>query len=283
MTAGWSEREMAQDFAAQIERDFEGDLPLFLGLEPLAVRDAAWREAQDTPQGARAALSSSPPELRTSITKREGRIPSQSGTLTVPVGPLASPPRTKGSSTWVLVVVAALAAVAAIAALLVVLLRPADTATQKLVVVEKQVEPDAVEPAASAAPLESAAVPGPAASGGALGNTAAAPPPSAARGPATKPDSPRGAPLARAFQRREGAIQRCFQQSPEGIEGSPRLAVKFNVDRDGHVVSAGLDPAGVAGQPLGRCILGVARATEFGPQPEAVSFSIPIAARVVRH
>jgi hypothetical protein len=39
----------------------------------------------------------------------------------------------------------------------------------------------------------------------------------------------------------------------------------------------------VATQPVGRCILGIARATNFGPQPDPVSFSIPIAARVVRH
>ena len=282
--ASWTEREIAQDFATQIEQDFLGDLPTLLGLEALAERDAAWRDAQDTPPGARVALHSSPPEVRTTITKREGRIPSQPATVTVPVGPQARAAGPKGSNTWVLIVVAGLAAVAAVAALLSVVLRPADTGTQKLVVVEKQAAPDEVEPVPSAAPAEPTPASGASVSAQTAPSAAAATPAaSAARSPTTKAEAPRGAPLARAFQRQEGAIQRCFQQNPDSLEGSPRLAVKFNVDREGHVVAAGLDPASVAGQPLGRCILGVARATEFGPQPEAVSFSIPIAARVVRH
>jgi len=279
--AHWAERDASHEFARQIEQDFLGEMPGRLGLESLAVRDASWRDAQDTPERARVALSSSPPEMRSTITKREGRRPSQPATITVPLAPAAAP-SPKGVSTWALVGAAGLAAVAAVAALLSVLLRPSDSGPQKLVVVEKQMATDGVEVAAGAEPPQqvptatAALAEAPASSGSAAKTVTSRP-------AGAKADAPRGASLARAFQRQEGAIQRCFQQSPDSIEGAPRLAVKFTVDRDGHVVSALLDPASVSSQPLGRCILGIARATDFGPQPEAVSFSIPIAARVVHH
>jgi hypothetical protein len=50
----------------------------------------------------------------------------------------------------------------------------------------------------------------------------------------------------------------------------------------GKVQQAVVTPAPVAATPLGVCIEGVARATNFGPQPEPVAFTIPIAARVVK-
>jgi serine/threonine-protein kinase len=280
----WSERDIAHEFASQIEVDFLTAMPERLGVEPLAVRDASWREAQDTPSTARVALRSTPPEMRTTITKRERRVSSI---------PTVSMPRAKGdtetrpaksASSWPLIVVAGLAAVAAVAALLSVLLRPAEEGSRKLLVVEKQVDTDRGEPAPSSATTE----PAPRGATPPSVESAVEPRPAAPAGGARSASAktttpPRGAPLARAFQRQESAIQRCFQQSPEGLDGTPRLSVKFNVDRAGHVVSAFLEPPSVSGQPLGRCILGIARATEFGPQDDPVSFSIPIAARVVRN
>jgi hypothetical protein len=87
--------------------------------------------------------------------------------------------------------------------------------------------------------------------------------------------------LAGAFQQRQGAIQGCFKQNPSALVDTQHLSVRFDVDASGRVLSASLSPASVASQPLGACVLGVARSTNFGPQPEAVSFSIPIAARMV--
>ena len=279
----WSEREAALDFAAQIERDFLGNMPARLKLEPLTDRDASWRDAQDTPDPSRVSLSSSPPEMRSAITKRERLVPSDSETLKVPIETVkaigeARAPRS--TSTWVLVIISALAVIAAGAAVAIVLLRPPPEVSHKVLVVEKQSESESTQPL----PGESSehglpAAPAPAPEASAAPNT-----PSARPGPTVAKAQPsRGEPLARAFQRQEGAIQRCFQKSPEGLEGTPRLSVKFNVDRDGRVTSAFLDPPSASGQPLGSCILGVARATNFGPQAEPVSFSIPIAARVVRH
>jgi hypothetical protein len=91
----------------------------------------------------------------------------------------------------------------------------------------------------------------------------------------------RGALLARAFQRQEGKIQSCFAQS-SATGGEPPITVRFQIDASGAVGKALVSPASVAGTPLGQCIAGVAASTKFDPQPEPVSFSIPIAARVVR-
>jgi serine/threonine protein kinase len=275
----WSEREAAQDFSQEIETGFFGDMPERLGLEPLSVRDASWRETQDGANGPRVSLSSSPPEMRSAVTKRlTGGEPS---TVVVPFTPVAKPsgpPRQ--ASSWALVAAAGLAAIAAVAAAVSVLMRPTAEGPQKLIVVEKQANPEAMPaPGASSAP---APTPPPESTSPA----ASAPSGAGARVSSTKPaagGAARGGPIGRAFQQQEGAIQRCFQQSPETLESTPRLTVRFDVGRDGHVTGAALDPGSVSGQPLGRCILGIARATNFGPQPEPVSFSIPIAARVVRH
>jgi serine/threonine-protein kinase len=272
----WSERDAAQDFSQQIEQDFFGEMPKLLGIEPLSVRDASWREAQDTAETSVVSLSSSSPEIRSAVTKRLG--PPAETTTVSPLTPAAAPAPKSGVN-WTLLGISALAAIAAVAALLSVVLRPAPDGAQKLIVVEKQTEPETAPPTASAA-VEQPAEPA----------TPAAPAEwaAAAHGPVPRPAttgsaSPsRSGSIARAFQRQEGAIQRCFQQNPTGSEGPPRVTVRFNVERDGHVSSASLDPGSMTGQPIGSCILAIARATNFGPQPDPVSFSIPIAARVVR-
>ncbi len=50
----------------------------------------------------------------------------------------------------------------------------------------------------------------------------------------------------------------------------------------GHVTSAGLSPSSLEGTDLGRCLLGVARSTDFGPQPGPVGFGIPVTASLER-
>ena len=60
------------------------------------------------------------------------------------------------------------------------------------------------------------------------------------------------------------------------------MSVRIKVDATGAVQEAVVSPSSVGATPLGNCILAVVKATQFGAQPEPVSFTIPIAARVVR-
>ena len=106
--------------------------------------------------------------------------------------------------------------------------------------------------------------------------------PGAAPGPRAVSAKSRTDLLTRAFARREPQIARCFSQHANDVSGSPEITVRFEVGTDGHVASAQLQPGALAATPLGACILGVARATDFGPQPEPVSFRIPITARRTR-
>ncbi len=75
----WSDRDAARDFAAQIAQDFSGDMPQALGLEPLAIRDAAWRETQDTSDASRVALKMSPQNPSDAVTKTgpRSKLPKQ--------------------------------------------------------------------------------------------------------------------------------------------------------------------------------------------------------------
>ncbi|HEX9295256.1 MAG TPA: protein kinase [Polyangiaceae bacterium] len=100
--------------------------------------------------------------------------------------------------------------------------------------------------------------------------------PAGAKGTSAKsrPDA-----LTRAFARQEPQIARCFSQHASEVSGNPEISVRFEVGADGRVVSTQVQPAALAGTPLGGCIAQVARGTDFGPQPAAVSFRIPITAR----
>ena len=270
----WSERDAARDFAAQISQDFTGDLPEMLELEPLAARDAAWREGQDSPEASRVGLKAPAP-------------PSDAVTRTGPREKLLEGPRTTSllpqpeprSRSWVFLVLAA--AIVLSAVLLIVFLRPRSEAPAAPIIVEKQ---SMIEDPVAPAKPPPAATPNSAAS--AVADSITAPGASSSSKPGVKA-SPSAGParrtLAGAFQQRQGAIQSCFKQNPAALADSQHLSVRFDVDTSGRVVSASLSPASVASQPLGSCVLGVARSTNFGAQPEAVSFSIPIAARMVQH
>jgi hypothetical protein len=57
--------------------------------------------------------------------------------------------------------------------------------------------------------------------------------------------------------------------------------VHFDVGTDGSVRHASLVPATMEPTALGPCLLGIARSTQFAPQPSAVSFRVPLGARRV--
>jgi serine/threonine-protein kinase len=275
----WSERDAEASFAAAIARDFgSAEMPKHFGVESLTERDAAWREAQDA-AAAPVTLSSSPPSMESGVRPQGSDEPEAREAAKT------ARPATSRMGLWI--ALAALAAGAGSAAVIVLLQRPAAQPASRLVVIEKH-EGDPTlagsasgePPALTAEPLQPAeptatATPTPAAS-------ASAPKAKAGDRPGVSPPENRGAELARAFQRQEGKIQSCFQQHSTPGEAAPNISVRFQIDASGAVQNAVVSPSSVAGTPLGQCIGGVARSTKFDAQPEPVSFSIPIAARVVR-
>jgi hypothetical protein len=253
----------------------------YLSIESLAVRDASWREAQETPAD-RVSLSSSPPGIQSGVRPQASSMPEQVARVErrTSFGAKASKATTRRLGLWI--VLAALAAGAGSAAVIGLFPRGAPENVSRLVVIEKQgVDPN--EPAPGAPAVENAA-PAPVAVAS-VPSTASATSPSAASAAARTASAPtpdRGAVLARAFQKQEGKIQSCFQQHGDGATGTPNISVRFQIDASGAVQNAIASPSSVAGTPVGQCSLGVARGTNFGPQPEPISCSSPIAARVVR-
>ncbi len=91
----------------------------------------------------------------------------------------------------------------------------------------------------------------------------------------------RAAPIEAPFRSRASQISRCFADHVSAVDGSPELVVHFDVAADGSVRHASLAPATMEPTALGQCLLGIARSTQFAPQPSAVSFRVPLGARRV--
>lgn len=91
--------------------------------------------------------------------------------------------------------------------------------------------------------------------------------------------TPRAGRIEAPFARRGSEINGCFNRFSSTIEGSPTLRLHFDIDTSGHVTEATIGPEGVGATELGRCILDIARSTDFGAREEAVSFSLPLASR----
>jgi serine/threonine-protein kinase len=149
---------------------------------------------------------------------------------------------------------------------------PAPPAPVPVVVIASSVAP-AQAPSAPPPPAETASASAP--SVAASGEVAHAPAPTSRPAkPASKAES-----LTRAFARREADIAHCFDSQGADLPGSPKIAIRFTVDVEGHVKAAQVSPPEVASTPLGQCLADVAKGTQFGAQAEEVSFKIPIAAR----
>jgi serine/threonine-protein kinase len=294
----WPEREAAEAFAAEVAADFDGPMATALGLESLAVRESSWRDAQEVTTGRRVSLSSTPPGMTSGIVTPsvigEPRVPkadvSEIPTARVgkakmeslaarakssdPPAPTARPASSR--KPWLWIVLAALAAGAGSAAVLVLAPARERAKIPGVVVIEKQAEP----PTASSEPVLAVAETPQRTATAASPEPVESAPAAVARSSGRAPTPARsGVPLAQAFQKQGGKIQRCFEQNPGTVQG---FSVRFQIDTAGKVENAAVTPASVAATPLGACIVGVARATAFGPQPEPVAFSIPIAARVVK-
>jgi TonB family protein len=137
----------------------------------------------------------------------------------------------------------------------------------------QRAEAPAAQPAPPATPAPAPVVP-----------VAAAPEavaaPKEATSPAQAAKKPEGVnALTRAFAARRKDVERCFTQHSASLSGAPRIYVEFEVASSGAVSSARLDPEAVETSELGRCVLKVAEATRFEPQPAALRFRIPLTAR----
>ncbi|HVJ13910.1 MAG TPA: protein kinase [Polyangiaceae bacterium] len=277
-----SEEQIVEEFAALVSHDFQGEVSDLLELESLDSRDRAWREAQDGPPTGRISLSSSPPGAPSNPPTTPGAaLPGAQPSMQTQIFPTTAGgdamPQRRRALLW-LAVIGVLALTAGVALALV--RRPTTPQNStRFLVIEKQSSENAGE-----APAETAS-----ASANLAPSAASAPElPSAATASATaatttsKPGGGGGgdaAGLSRAFQRQQGRIEQCFQTHTKDVEGQPRIAVRFSIDKAGAVQNAELTPATLSGTPLGACILTAARGTQFGAQSEALTFTIPITAR----
>ncbi|HWO15024.1 MAG TPA: hypothetical protein VNN80_36225, partial [Polyangiaceae bacterium] len=297
-----SEADVFATLRERLRRDFSGDMPALLKLEPLHVREKAWREEQRSAQIEPAPLSSSispeplpapaalvhsqptarPPRARRAAPQpppeRDADEAEPTATSEVGAAPARAPklPMLRGIGLG-----AALMALTAGVLVLVLLLltqqRAPASSAGRFIVVES---PDKAGKAAAPIAAATAAEPTP-------DGAEPSPTPSGAQRPAPLPVSQParesvGTSLSRQLARRRPALESCFKRFAEELQGRPEISVNFEVAASGRVSSATLSPEAMNGTPLGQCLLSVARATEFGPQSHAVRFSIPLVAHAVR-
>lgn len=87
------------------------------------------------------------------------------------------------------------------------------------------------------------------------------------------------AKLARAFAGQKANIERCFVQFATDLGQGTRLSVRIELNADGKVGKAEVLPANIARTPLGMCIAQATRIMKFSPQPEPITFRVPLTAR----
>lgn len=100
--------------------------------------------------------------------------------------------------------------------------------------------------------------------------------------PPTKGNSRRPAPLTgqevtSTLMRRQAQLLQCITRHRDGGRGGQIVAITVDINRDGSVASAIVQPASMNGTPLGQCVAGVARSIRFPrhTQSDAV-FRIPV-------
>ena len=282
----WSEATAVADLTQAIQRDFNGpQMPTHLGLEPLRVRDQAWRKVV----GPRTALSSSPPRRSDAPVPDDDERPSL-GTLSVATRitsfeeasanqlparvekTVAVPfPRQRGLVLGVVGVLLLLGGGLAYAHFS----RTNDAPAPQFLLIEKQVRP----PAASV-PTPTPDLAGHARSADPpLRNPIPNAPLAASPPAAVKAGSASGASsLSAAFQRQSGRVAQCFRANAGDFAEQPPVTVRFKIDGSGNVQTAELSPAAVSTSALGGCILSAARATHFPATGATVSFTVPITA-----
>ncbi|HTL33699.1 MAG TPA: protein kinase [Kofleriaceae bacterium] len=91
----------------------------------------------------------------------------------------------------------------------------------------------------------------------------------------TKPTGTDVGALTRTFNKQTSAVAACFRAHPNDASKED-MSIRIQIDTQGKVTKAEVLPASVSTTPLGQCLDGVARATEFGPQPKPAAFRVPI-------
>jgi serine/threonine protein kinase len=242
------EAHLQQELRTILHADFFGPMPDALGVSRLEALEESWRSSRvDTPMVRPEEQEKDRPRLSENPTQTAPRVVVSSG------GPLR----------WILGIAAVLALVTSVVVLVIVLNAAPNDGPERVVVVERRL----VEPRDSAEPADVA-------DAGAVSSIDAGPAAAPVRSAPT-----RAAQLTARFGRQQPRLRACFEQHARTLEGQPRIAVRFRVGVTGAVESAELTPSELAPTPLGRCLLGVATSTEFGPQPDPIGFSIPIAVR----
>ena len=85
--------------------------------------------------------------------------------------------------------------------------------------------------------------------------------------------------IADSFKRQKKAVVSCVNQHYDEAEQTPKLAVRIALEPGGHVQSAKVLPAHIAGGTLGTCIERAVRAMQFPRQSTALSFEVPLTTR----
>ena len=269
----------------RVRSDFLGEMADAIGAWSLHELDAAWQRSIRPPTEHAPLRSSIRPQIaeQPTIDVRVHRDISQQLT-TIERAPAPQPSNRRS----VLAVVAAIVLTGGVTTAAILLTRASAPApAQRFLVVQAAdgtapgTPVRAVSPSAAALPSTPSSASAAAAGGRGV--------PSAA--PENQPGGSKTAPLSggddavklsRKFSERRGAVQQCFQAHTLVLEGTPNIGIRFQVDAAGHVTSASIQPGDLASTALGQCLLGVARSTKFGPQPEARAFTIPIRARAVK-
>jgi len=272
----------------QSARELQVDLETFVHAARIRLSPAALAEWMETTFGPKQELWHTLPKTAAVLPSADVPAAPREPTAATRVTPHAhvDPPRRSGSarrrSVFAALAVVALAGVGGAfwyaRGGLAADSRPGAASPVVLVAEQGQV---AVERGAAAAQPEAASTPAPAAApaapAAAPAPAPAAPVPSAAPRARRARDSggaARGGSLSATFARRESDIRHCFLDHPGA--SSTEISLRFDVERDGHVASVAVQPAAVAGGPLGACLAAVGKSTLFPKQAAPVTFRIPL-------
>ena len=279
-----SVEQTSQDLAIAVKRDFNDPrMATLLGVDDPSTLERAWRGAG----GERAPMSRTAPPADPNVpiyVEEAPRASTVPGALAPSVPTVAAAPvalsnaRPRGHFWSIALASGGLFAGACALLLVLRVQRSATEGPERVIVVDSRSIATGAAAAASAPAADPPAI-------ATSNQTPVAAPSSTASAPVKARPGDGSAregdtqSLSQTVARRQDQIARCFATPGVDVSGTPALSVHFEIDASGHVQSAHVLPPALAATPLGQCIEGVARATEFGSQPKALSFRIPMTAR----